>query len=123
MRNIFLAFFCLLVIFNSGCNDDYFDPLGDLIVNLQQDDTPNTPLPDGPELGIFPSESLLTNAFTPNLAFKRVVVDIEEERVVFTNILPGTYVVAFVAPSSEQGVPKQVVQITADDVTVANLYF
>ena len=112
------------MIFTSGCEEDYPDPLGDLIVQFQRNNQfPENPLVNELEIGIFPSESLLTNAFTPDLAFKSATVSLEEERVVFTNILPGTYVVAFIANVAGQDVPKQVVQITADDVTVADLYF
>jgi hypothetical protein len=124
MKNIFLVLFCLLTIFTSGCEDDYPDPLGDLIIQLQgNNQLPGNPLLDELEIGIFPLESLLTNIFTSDLAFKRATVDVEEERVVFTNILPGTYVVALMANLDGQEVPKQVVQITADDVTVADLFF
>ncbi|WPP50523.1 hypothetical protein [Catalinimonas niigatensis] len=123
MKNIFLTALCIVLIFTSGCEDNYYDPLGDLIVNFQQSDLPSTPLLNDPELGLFALESLITNEFTPDHAFQLIAFDSEAERVVFTNILPGTYVVAFVATSSEQDVPKKVVQIIANDVKVTDFYF
>ncbi len=125
MKNTLLSLYCLIFLLASSCSDDFYDPLGDLIVNLNpgSDNPRQNPLISNLSLGLFPSESLVTNTFTADLAFQTVVVDLDDERIVFTNILPGTYVVAFVANSSDQSVPRQVVQVTADNVEVVDLYF
>lgn len=129
MKKIFLTLGCIALIFTSACNNDDYDPLGDLIVNLVRDNPfPANPLLNEIEIGVFPSECLLTNDFSPGLAFKRATVDldVEEDEVpsaVITNILPGTYVLAFVSFSSSESTSRQVIQITADDVTVVDLNF
>ncbi|WP_277479442.1 hypothetical protein [Catalinimonas alkaloidigena] len=129
MKNIFFILFCIAIIFASGCANDDYDPLGDLIVNLLNSTSlPDNPLIEEVEVGIFPTESLLTDEFIPALAFKkaRVELDVDEDEVptaVITNILPGTYVLALISISSSKDTPKQVIQITADDVTVTDLKF
>jgi len=123
MKNLFLSLTILLSFFLSSCEEDAPDTLGDLVVNLHAISPGTNPLIDTLHLGIFPIESMQMNSYVLNNAFKSAEVELEEERVVFTNILPGTYVVAFVATMPDEDVPKQVFQITADDVTVADLYF
>ncbi|MEK6478773.1 hypothetical protein WJR50_14600 [Catalinimonas sp. 4WD22] len=126
MKNIFLPIICLSLIFTSGCNNDNYDPLGDLIVNLvRSSSVPPNPVFNELNIGIFPSETLLTNEFTPDSAFKQATIDLDVDEgetptAVITNILPGTYVLALIGFPSSENVPKQVIQITADDVTVVD---
>lgn len=126
MKNISLPLLCLSLIFISGCDNDDYDPLGDLIINLvRSSSVPPNPVFNELEIGVFPSETLLTNAFTPDIAFKQATIDLDVDEgetptAVITNILPGTYVLALIGFPSSENIPKQVIQITADDVTVVD---
>lgn len=129
MRKIYSMLSLLLLLSITACDEGDIDPLGDLIVDLV-DTTALTQTPSLNEarLGIFPSESLLTGNFTAPMALQTLEVDLttdddEVPRAIFTSILPGIYVVAFIATNSTQEVPQQVIQIAADDVTYAELMY
>jgi len=105
----------LLVFLLIGCGPTEPDTLGDLLVRL---DTPAFGFPGTTttEVGVFPSETLITEEFTSEMSIK--TAPIIEGQAVITNLLPGIYVVAVFTNSASR--PRQVVQIVADEVTIVD---
>lgn len=110
-----LFYFCLSLLFCTSCTEDTPGVLGDILVRL---DPPPTISPNPVfEVGVFPSEILISEEYTANLAIKTVFI--EDGRGLITDILPGTYVVAlFNTPSATP--PRRVVQVVADEVMLVD---
>jgi hypothetical protein len=109
-----LASFSLIIFFLNSCVPDVPDTLGDLLVRF---DPPITVFPDATyNVGVFPSETILTEEYTADMAIKSA--SINEDQAVITDVLPGIYVVAIFNLSSNP--PRQVIQIVADEVTVVD---
>ena len=110
----------LLLIGLSACTEDVPDVLGDLLINF--DEFEPLQLPDNQltfTVGIYPTESLINNDFRVDHALQSAVWE-DEETIVFTNILPGTYVIALANNDVSTDTPRRVIQIIADEVTVIN---
>jgi len=113
---VFLLFISLIL--SGGCVEEEADLLGDLLVRVELSDQQSSLV--GIEVGIFPAEALIRNEYTADLAIKKAAFN--EQQAVITDILPGTYVVAFVGPPGTISV-KQVTQIIADEVALVDFDF
>jgi hypothetical protein len=114
-----LIFLLLISLFISGgCVDEEADLLGDLLVRVELSDQ-QLPL-QNIEIGIFPTEAIIRNEYTADLAIKSAAFN--DQQAVITDILPGTYVVAFIVPPGS-ATRKQVTQIIADEVALVDFDF
>lgn len=114
-----LIFLLLISLFiSSGCVDEEADLLGDLLVRVELSDQ-QLPL-QNIEIGIFPTEAIIRNEYTADLAIKSAAFN--DQQAVITDILPGTYVVAFIVPPGS-ATRKQVTQIIADEVALVDFDF
>lgn len=115
-KHVFLLF--ISVVFLGGCVEEEADLLGDLLVRVELSDQ-QLPL-QNIEIGIFPTEAIIRNEYTADLAIKSAAFN--DQQAVITDILPGTYVVAFVGPPGSTSA-KQVTQIIADEVALVDFDF
>lgn len=107
-------FLCSLIFCFTACVPDEPDTLGDLLVRF---DPPVALFPDANyAVGVFPSETLITDQFTADIAIKSATFT--EDQAVITDLLPGIYVVAIFNISANP--PRQVIQIVADEVSVVD---
>ena len=114
---VFLLFINLVLL--GSCVEEEAGLLGDLLVRIELSDQQ---LPfSNVDIGIFPAEALIRNEYTADLAIKTATFN-DQQTAVITDLLPGTYVVAFIGPPGSTSL-KQVTQIIADEVALVDFDF